>query len=105
MSEISGVSKERLEIVLREIRRDTARLHRDIALGAGNEARWIFILMWIACSDFLMSAFNLSVLIALGGAGALVATYRAIDAARINKNAMRKLNEPVEPMWDTEVKL
>jgi len=105
MSEISGVSKERLEVALREIRKDNARLHRDIALGLGNEARWIFILMWIVCSNFLINAFNLGVLFALGGAGLLVATYRVIDANRIYKRAMQKLNEPVEPMWDTEVKL
>ncbi len=39
MPDVSSVPKERLECALREIRRDIARLQRDLAHAAGNEAR------------------------------------------------------------------
>jgi hypothetical protein len=105
MTDVSDVPKERLEYALREIRRDIARLHRDLGHGAGNEARWLFLLMWIALSNLLISAFNLSGLFALGTAAVVVSTYRVIDGMRIVRHAKRQLHEPVEPMWDTEVKL
>ena len=105
MPDVSSVPKERLECALREIRRDIARLQRDLAHAAGNEARWFFILMWIAFSNLLISAFNLGALYGAGIAAVVVFSCRAIDRMRIRRRAMRMLEESVEPMWDTEVKL
>ena len=39
------VPKEKFQKAFEDIRRDIAFLHRDLGYGAGNETRWIFIIM------------------------------------------------------------
>lgn len=105
MTRLGDVPKERMESALQEIRRDVAALQRDLGGAAGNETRWLFLLMWIALSDLLRNTFNLSLLYALGIAAAVVFTYRFLDGTRITRRALRMLKEPLEPVWNTKVEL
>jgi hypothetical protein len=105
MTRVADVPKEKLERALQDIRRDTAALHRDLAYAAGDRVRWLFLLIWIALSDFMQNAFHLHALYALGAGALLVLAYRLVDNILIRKRAMRMLNEPVEPMWETKIEL
>ena len=105
MDTVGHVPKERLEIALQQIRADVAQLHRDLAAGAGNEARWIFLLMWLILGDFFRGAFGLSPLYAVLAAALIVGAYRVLDGMRVTATAMRMLKKPLEPTWDTKVEL
>ena len=105
MDTVGHVRKERLDIALQQIRRDVARLHRDAAGAAGNEARWVFLLMWLILGDVLHDAFDLSPLYAIVISALIVGAYRVLDGLRITATAMRTLKEPLEPTWDTRVEL
>ena len=105
METISDVPREKLEVALQQIRADVAHLHRDIAGAAANETRWIFLVLWVTVGDLLHGMFDLSPLYAIGASALLVWAYRVLDGIRITANAMRRLNEPLEPMYDTSVEL
>lgn len=105
MQVVGEVSKERLEAALQQIRSDVATLHRDLGYGAGNQARWTFLLMWLVVADLLRDGLDLSWWLAVAVSVVIVGAYRIIDGMRTTARALRRMEEPVEPSWDTRVEL
>lgn len=99
------VPREKLENAFESIRKDIAYLHRDLAGGAGNETRWIFIIMWVVTTNLLHDLFGLGAIFSLALGFLIVGSYRLIDGWRILRRAHRLMKEPLEPLYETEVEL
>jgi len=105
MTSLETVQKEKLEKALEQIRKDVAYLQRDLAHAEQNRSQWIFVIMWLVLANLIKNFFDVSILYSFGISGFIVIVYRLIHGYRITKRALRSLNEPLEPRWDTKIDL
>jgi hypothetical protein len=96
---------EKLQKAFEDIRRDIAFLHRDQGYGAGNETRWIFIIMWVVTTNLVHDLFGLGAIFSLIMGTLIVGAYRFLDGWRIGRRALRVMKEPLEPHYETKVDL
>ena len=100
-----NISREKLEIALKEIRRDVARLHRDAGYAGGDSVRFLFIIALIALAHLIYDGWHQGVKDSLGISAGIFITYAILNYLYVYWRSMRLLKEPVDPMWDTEVDL
>lgn len=105
MKTVADISREKLELALETIRKDTALLQRDLAFALANRTRWIFIVLWVSLANLLGHTFEIGLILSLLSSGIIVFVYGVVDTVRINKQADKISIEPLDPKWDTKVDL